>query len=251
MNEVRLINHLRECVLTHSLTIAPCVNWLSECTLMFAPSTHRMRIKTAVSMWEMATASNWKACHLHIWLWVAAMCWVCSVLYVELHPLHSSSKATHPPTETFLLSMCDYITPASSPPLSEPSELVPGVSVGVESRLFTLSMGCYWWGEVMDLPAVLTGTLRINQTVGKTQPAIPHLSRLNCHFISFIYGGSALFWTPALSVLSLKTQLFFFFLPYIVLWQPIYTPVLFSSLFPGKPSILPPTHFPRNYPLPV
>ncbi len=124
--------------------------------------------------------------------------------------------------------------PASSPLLSEPSELVPGVGVGVESRPFSLSMGCYWWGEVMDLPAVLTGTLRINQTVGKTQPAIPPLSRLNCHFISFIYGGSALFWTPPLSILPLKMPPFFFFLPYRVLWQPTYTLVLLSSLFPGK-----------------
>lgn len=136
--------------------------------------------------------------------------------------------------------MCDYITLASSPPLSEPSELVPGVGVGVESRPFSLSVGCYWWGEVMDLPAVLTGTLRINQTVGKTQPAIPPLSRLNCHFISFIYGGSALFWTHPLSNLPLKMLLFFFFLPNKVLWQPIYTPVLLSSLFfPGK-------HFPSH-----
>lgn len=45
----------------------------------------------------------------------------------------------------------------------------------------------------MDPPAVLTGTLKINQTVGKTQPAIPPISTLNCHFISFIYGGFALF----------------------------------------------------------
>lgn len=134
--------------------------------------------------------------------------------------------------------MCDYITPASSPPLSEPSEPVPGVGVGVEGRPFSLSMGCYWWGEVMDLPTVLTGTLRINQTVGKTQPAIPPLSRLNCHFISFIYGGSALFWTPPLSILPLKMPLLFFFLPYIVLWQPIYAPVLPSSLFSRKHSIL-------------
>lgn len=89
----------------------------------------------------------------------------------------------------------------------------------------------------MDLPAVLTGILRINQTVGKTQPAIPPLSRLNCHFISFIYGGSALIWTPPLSVLPVKMLLFFFFLPYKVLWQPIYTPVLlFSLFFPGKHS---------------
>lgn len=165
------------------------------------------------------------------------MCWVCAALYVELYPLHRLPlKQTHPPTETFLLSMCDYITPASSPPLCEPSEPVPGVGVGVESRPFSLSMGCYWWGEVMDLPAVLTGTLRINQTVGKTQPAIPPLSRLNCHFISFIYGGSALFWTPPLSILPLKTLLFFFFLPYIVLWQPIYTPILHSPLFSWKTS---------------
>lgn len=106
--------------------------------------------------------------------------------------------------------MCDYITLASSPPLREPSEPVPGVGVGLASRPFSLSVGCYWWGEVMDLPTVLTGTLRINQTVGKTQPAIPPLSRLNCHFISFIYGGSALFWTPPLSNLPLKMLLFFF-----------------------------------------
>lgn len=143
----------------------------------------------------------------------------------------SYPKATHPPTETFLLSMCDYISPASSPH----SEPVPGVGVGVESGPFSLSIGCYWWGEVMDLPAALTGTLRIHQTVGKTQPAIPPLSRLNCHFISFIYGSAALFWTPPLSVLPLKTLLFFFFLTYVLLWQPIYTPVL----FPGKHISLP------------
>lgn len=122
-----------------------------------------------------------------------AECVLCCTLS---YPLHSSPKITHPPAETFLLSMCDYITPAPHPPLSEPSKLVPGVGVGVESRPFSLSMGCYWWGEVIDLPAVLTGTLRINQTVGKTQPAIPPLSRLNCHFIRFIYGGFALFWKP-------------------------------------------------------
>lgn len=157
-------------------------------------------------------------------------------------PLHSSPKVTHPPAETFLLSMCDYIMPASPPPLSEPSELVPGVGVGVEGRPFSLSMGCYWWGEVMNLPAVLTGTLRINQTVGKTQPAIPPFSRLKCHFISFIYGGSALFWTPPLSFLPLKIPLFFFLLPYIVLWQPIYTPVLLSFFFSSWKSQYSPSH---------
>lgn len=95
----------------------------------------------------------------------------------------------------------------------------------------------------MDPPAMFTGTLRINQTVGKTQPAILPLSRLNCHFISFIYGGSALFWTPPLSVLPLKMLLFFFFLFYIVLWQPTYTPVLLSSpFFPGILVFSPHTH---------
>lgn len=131
--------------------------------------------------------------------------------------------------------MCNYITPVSSPPPREPSDL-PRVGVGVESGPFPLSVGCYWWGEVMDLPAVFTGILRINQTVGKPQPAIPPLSRLNCHFISFIYGGSALLWTPPLSNLPLKMLLFFFFLPYKVLWQPIHTPVHLSSFFPGKHS---------------
>lgn len=130
--------------------------------------------------------------------------------------------------------MCDYITPVSSPPLRDPSELVPRVGVGVENGPFPLSVGCYWWGEVMDLPTVFTGILRINQTVGKAQPAIPPLSRLNCHFISFIYGGSALLWTPPLSNLPLKMLLFFFFLPYKVLWQPIHTPVYLSSFFSWK-----------------
>lgn len=137
--------------------------------------------------------------------------------------------------------MCDYIMPDFPPPLSEPSEPVPEAGVSEEGRPFPLSMGCYWWGEVMDLPAVLTGILRINQTVGKTQPAIPPFSRLKCHFISFIYGGSALFWTP-LSVLPLKIPLVFSFLPYIVLWQPTYTMVLSS----GNPGVLPPTYLPRE-----
>lgn len=159
------------------------------------------------------------------------------------YPLHSSPKITHPPAETFLLSMCDYITLASHPPLSEPSELVPGVGVGVESRPFSLSMGCYWWGEVMDLPAVLTGTLRINQTVGKTQPAIPPLSRLNCHFIRFIYGGSALFQNPPLFFLPLKMPVVFFFVPYTVLWQP-WPSSLIPPFFPVNATILPPTHLP-------
>lgn len=44
------------------------------------------------------------------------------------------------------------------------SELVPWVGVGAESRPLALSMGCYWWSEVMDVPAVLPGTLRINQS---------------------------------------------------------------------------------------
>lgn len=107
--------------------------------------------------------------------------------------------------------MCDYITPASSPPTEGAllSRSLGWVS-DWQAGLFPLSVGCYWWGEVMDLPTVLAGTLRINQTVGKTQPAIPPLSRLNCHFISFIYGGSALFWTPPLSSLPLKMLLFFF-----------------------------------------
>lgn len=38
---------------------------------------------------------------------------------------------------------------------------------------------------------------------GYHQPAILPLSRLSCHFISFIYGGSVLFWTPPFSKLPL------------------------------------------------
>lgn len=59
----------------------------------------------------------------------------------------------------------------------------------------------------MDLPAVLTGTLRINQTVGETQPPILPLSRLKCHFIIFIYGGYCSLLDP--SSLPLKTLLFY------------------------------------------
>lgn len=137
------------------------------------------------------------------------------------YPLHSFAQSNPSPTwDVFALDVWLHYSSFLSP-----TEWAFWVGPrGVESRPFSLSMGCYWWGEVMDLPAVLTGTLRINQTVGKTQPAIPPLSRLNCHFISFIYGGSALFWTPPLFILPQKIPLFFFFLPYIVLWQPIYTP---------------------------
>lgn len=121
--------------------------------------------------------------------------------------------------------------------------LVPGVVVGVESRPFPLSLGCYWWGEVMDLPTVLAGTLRINQTVGETRPAIPPLSRLNRHFISFIYGGSALFWTPPLSYSLRKCRNSSSPSPIYCYGNP-YTPQSFS----WKSKYSPPSHayLPRN-----
>lgn len=230
MNKGNLITCLIVSLLKFSLMIARCVIRFTECVLIISPSTHRIKIKLSCPCRGCINFHSLRATYAcdHKLLWSAdfMFCAVCRAT-----PLQSSSKVTHPPT--FLLSMCDYITLASSPPLRAPSETVPGVGVCVQSRPFSLSMGCYWWGEVIDLPAVLTGTLWINQTVGKTQPAIPPLSRLKFHFISFIYGGSALFRTPPLSNLTLKYC--YSNPPFIKCYGNWYTSrSLFTPLFPGN-----------------
>lgn len=85
----------------------------------------------------------------------------------------------------------------------------------------------------MDGPAGLPG---INQIVGETQPAIPPLSRLNCHFISFIYGGSSE--TPPLSSLPRKMLPFFFF--------PLLRSAMATNTHPFFPGNLSPTRHPKQ-----
>lgn len=151
MNEVNLIHHLLVCCHSFRWWLHACVIWFIE--RGFIRPQHKNKV--GVSMWERqnASVSSTPIKHMCMGSWAAAKCWLCPVLYFELpSALLALAEPPHPKWRHFFSTRVTTLRLRPIPPLGEPTEQVPRVGVGVESRPFSLSVGCYWWGEVMGPP---------------------------------------------------------------------------------------------------
>lgn len=81
---------------------------------------------------------------------LSPFCAICWATPLPLRCLPGWTSLAPPNWDIF--SLYGWLHYAPSPPPGEPTDQVPGVGVSVESRPFSLSVGYYWWGEVMGSP---------------------------------------------------------------------------------------------------